>query len=104
MPREILSDQGSDCHWGNRRFLPSPSGENALVVSSVKPKLAAVLKRELGADAAWLEFSRLAGQTSQRVQQTALAALGAAPATAEGAVYERGRIGGLGRTDVAVSG
>ena len=34
-----------------------------------------MLKRELGASPTWQEFSRLAGQTSQRVQQTALAAL-----------------------------
>ena len=34
-----------------------------------------MLKRELGADPTWQEVSRLAGQSSQRVQQTAVAAL-----------------------------
>ena len=41
----------------------------------IKPKVAAVLKRELGADQAWAEFSTLATQTIARVQQTAVAAL-----------------------------
>ena len=44
-------------------------------IYDIKHKVAAVLKRELGATPMWQEFSRLAGQTTQRVQQTALAAL-----------------------------
>lgn len=72
-PREILSDQGSDLHKGIKQFChahPETSFSYDL-----KHQVAAVLTRELGADTPWQEFSRLAGQTSQRVQQTALAAL-----------------------------
>jgi hypothetical protein len=72
-PREILSDQGSDLHKGIQQFCQAHPETS--FIYDVKHKVAAVLKRELGADTAWPEFSRLAGQTSQRVQQTALAAL-----------------------------
>jgi hypothetical protein len=73
VPREILSDQGSDLHKGIRQFCHAHPETS--FIYDIKHKVAAVLKRELGADTAWPEFSRLAGQTSQRVQQTALAAL-----------------------------
>jgi hypothetical protein len=73
VPREILSDQGSDLHKGIRQFCQAHPETS--FIYDIKHKVAAVLKRELGADRAWQEFSRLAGQTSQRVQQTALAAL-----------------------------
>jgi len=73
VPREILSDQGSDLHKGIRQFChvhPETS-----FIYDVKHKVAAVLKRDLGADPTWQAFTRLAGQTTQRVQQTALVAL-----------------------------
>jgi len=73
VPREILSDQGSDLHKGIRQFCQAHPETS--FVYDVKHKVAAVLKRALGAERAWQEFSCLAGQTSQRVQQTALAAL-----------------------------
>jgi hypothetical protein len=73
VPREILSDQGSDLHKGIKQFCHAHP--ETRFIYDIKHKVAAVLKRELGADTAWQEFSRLAGQTSQRVQQTALAAL-----------------------------
>jgi hypothetical protein len=73
VPREILSDQGSDLHKGSRQFCHAHPETS--FIYDIKHKVAAVLKRELGADTAWQEFSRLAGQTSQRVQQTAQAAL-----------------------------
>lgn len=72
-PREILSDQGSDLLKGITQFCPAHPETS--FSSDVKPKVAAGLKRELGADAAWHECARLAGQTTQRVQQTALAAV-----------------------------
>jgi hypothetical protein len=71
VPREILSDQGSDLHKGIRQFCQAHPETS--FIYDVKHKVAAVLKRELGAEGAWHEFSRLAGQTTQRVQQTALA-------------------------------
>lgn len=73
VPREILSDQGSDLHKGIRQFCQAHPETSA--VYDIKHKVAAVLKRELGADPAWAEFSALATQTIARVQQTALAAL-----------------------------
>jgi hypothetical protein len=73
VPREILSDQGSDLPKGIRQFCHAPPETS--FIYDIKHKGAAVLKRELGADTAWPEFSRWAGQTSHRVQQTALAAL-----------------------------
>jgi hypothetical protein len=73
VPREILSDQGSDLHKGIGQFCQAHSETS--FIYDIKHKVAAVLKRELGADPTWQEFSRLAGQTSQRVQQTAFAAL-----------------------------
>jgi hypothetical protein len=73
VPRAILSDQGSDLHKGIGPFCAAHPETSALY--DIKHKVAAVLKRELGADPAWAEFSTRATQTSARVQQTALAAL-----------------------------
>ena len=73
VPREILSDQGSDLHKGIRQFCQAHP--ETCYVYDIKHKVAAVLKRELGAERAWQEFSGLAAQTIPRVQQTALAAL-----------------------------
>ena len=73
MPREIRSDQGSDLLKGITQFCQAHPETG--YVYDIKHKVAAVLKRELGAERAWQEFSCLAGHTTQRVQQTALAAL-----------------------------
>jgi len=73
VPREILSDQGSELHKGIRQFCQAHS--ETCSVYDITHKVAAVLKRELGAEPAWQEFSGLAAQTIPRVQQTALAAL-----------------------------
>jgi hypothetical protein len=73
VPREILSDQGSDLHKGIRQFCQAHP--ETCSVYDITHKVAAVLKRELGAEPAWQEFSTLAARTIPRVQQTALAAL-----------------------------
>ena len=73
VPREILSDQGSDLHKGIRQFCQAHP--ETCSVYDITHKVAAVLKRELGADPRWQEFSGLATQTIARVQQTVLAAL-----------------------------
>ena len=73
VPREILSDQGSDLHKGIRQFCEAHP--ETCAVYDIKHKVATVLKRELRADRAWQEFSTQATQTISRVQQTALAAL-----------------------------
>ena len=73
VPREILSDQGSDMYKGIRQFCEAHP--ETCAVYDIKHKVAIVLKRELRADRAWREFSTQATQTISRVQQTALAAL-----------------------------
>jgi hypothetical protein len=73
VPREILSDQGSDLHKGIRQFCAAHPETSAIY--DIKHKVAAVLKRELGEERAWQEFSTQATPTLARVQQTALAAL-----------------------------
>lgn len=73
VPREILSDQGSDLHKGIRQFCEAHP--ETCAVYDITHKVAAVLKRELGAEPTWQAFSTLAAQTIPRVQQTALAAL-----------------------------
>lgn len=73
VPREILSDQGSDLHKGIRQFCQAHP--ETCFVYDIKHKVATVLKRELGREPAWQEFSTLATQTLARVQQTTLAAL-----------------------------
>lgn len=73
VPREILSDQGSDLPKGIPQFCHAPP--ETCFIYDIKHQVAALLKRELGADPTWQACRRLAGQTPQRVQQTALAAL-----------------------------
>lgn len=73
VPREILSDHGSDLAKGIRQFCQEHP--ETCFVSDIKHKVATVLKRELGQEPTWQEFSTLASQTIARVQQTALAAL-----------------------------
>ena len=72
VPREILSDQGSDLHKGIRQFCEAHPETSAIY--DIKHKVAAVLKREWGGERAWQEFSTQATQTIARVQQTALGA------------------------------
>jgi hypothetical protein len=73
VPREILSDPGSDLHKGIRQFCQAHPATCALY--DIKHKVAAVWKRELEVEGAWQEFSSHATQTIAQVQQTALAAL-----------------------------
>lgn len=75
VPRAILSDQGSDWRNGSTQFCQAHPETCSLY--AIKPKVAAVRKRERGEERAWQEFTRLAGQTTQRVQQTTVAALAA---------------------------
>ncbi len=73
VPREILSDHGSDLHKGIRQFCQAHP--ETCCVSDIKHKVATVLKRELGREPAWQAFSTGATHTIARVQQTPLAAL-----------------------------
>ncbi len=73
VPREIISDHGSDLSAGIEQFCQHHPQTSAIY--DVKHKMAAILKRELDADADWCRFTQLATQSKQRVQQTTLAAL-----------------------------
>ena len=72
-PRLIVGDHGSDLKAGVERFCQEHP--ETCFIYDIKHKTAAVLKRELACDEAWLEFTRLAAQTKSRVQQTSLASL-----------------------------
>jgi hypothetical protein len=71
VPREILSDHGSDLKVGTEQFCQHHP--ETCAVYDIKHKTASVLKRELEGEATWREFLHLAGQTKQSLQQTALA-------------------------------
>ena len=73
VPRLIVGDHGSDIKAGVERFCQEHPETH--FIYDIKHKTAAVLKRELARDENWLEFTRLAAQTKNRVQQTLLAPL-----------------------------
>jgi hypothetical protein len=73
IPREIVSDQGSDLHAGITQFC-HVHPETAPVYD-IKHKTALILKHELQEDGAWETFCQLAAHTRSQVQQTSLAPL-----------------------------
>jgi hypothetical protein len=73
VPREILSDGGSDLQAGIAQFQQAHPETQA--VYDIKHKTALVLKHELAEDGRWQAFTQQAAQTKQRVQQTPLAFL-----------------------------
>lgn len=84
VPREILSDGGSDLQAGIAQFQQAHPETRAIY--DIKHKTALVLKHELADDPLWKAFTQQAAQTKQRVQQTALAFL-APPAQRRKARY-----------------
>jgi hypothetical protein len=73
VPREILSDGGSDLQAGIAQFQQAHPETQAIY--DIKHKTALVLKHELAKEARWQAFTQQAAQTKQRVQQTPLAFL-----------------------------
>jgi hypothetical protein len=73
VPKEIISDHGSDLKKGIEIFCRQHP--QTCYIYDIKHKVAAVLKRELKDDRAWNEFVKLANETRRKVQQTSLAAL-----------------------------
>lgn len=73
IPREIVSDHGSDLKSGVEKFCENH--QETCYVYDIKHKTASVLKRVLGKDCVWQKFIQLAAQTKRKVQQTQLAAL-----------------------------
>ena len=100
VPREILSDGGSDLQAGVARFQRAHPETQAIY--DIKHKTALVLKHELAEEARWQAFTQQAAQTKQRVQQTPLA-FSAPPAQRRRAVYECGHLDSLGDACLAYS-
>jgi len=73
VPREIVSDHGTDLKSGISKFCQAH--RETCAVYDIKHKTAAVLKQELGNDPTWQEYARRTGQAKRQVQQTALAPL-----------------------------
>jgi len=73
VPRQIVSDQGSDLHAGIEAFCQAHA--ETCWIYDIKHKTACVLKRELQHDADWQRFTYLAAQSKLKVQQTSLAFL-----------------------------
>ena len=71
VPREILSDHGSDLQAGTKQFCERHP--ETCAVYDIKHQTAAVLKRELEHAVTWQAFLHLAGQTKVPLQQTPLA-------------------------------
>lgn len=84
VPREILSDGGSDLQAGVAQFRQAHPETSAIY--DIKHKTALVLKHELAEEPLWQAFTQQAAQTKQRVQQTSLAFL-APPAQRRKARY-----------------
>jgi hypothetical protein len=73
VPRQIVSDHGTDLVSGVERFCRKHRG--TAFTYDIKHKTAAVLKAELQADERWLAFSRQCARTARKVRQTDLAHL-----------------------------
>lgn len=73
VPRQIISDYGSDLKSGVEKF--RQKHKNIVHTYDIKHKGAAIFRRELENKPAWQEFTRQAAQTSKKVQQTDLAFL-----------------------------
>jgi hypothetical protein len=73
IPREIVSDHGTDLKLGIDKFCQAH--HETCAVYDIKHKTATLLKHELDDEPLWNEFVRLAGQTKRKVQQTPLAPL-----------------------------
>jgi hypothetical protein len=71
VPREIISDHGPDLSKGIELFCQEPP--QTCAVYDIKPKTAALLKRELDQEPKWKGFIGQASQTKVSLQQTALA-------------------------------
>lgn len=73
VPRQILSDYGTDIKSGVEKFCHVH--EKTCFTYDIKHKGASILKRELADDQSWQTFITNASKTSKRVQQTSLAHL-----------------------------
>lgn len=73
VPRQIVSDEGSDLKKGIGKFCQAHG--DTIFTYDIKHKTASVLKHELEDDEEWKRFACLALETKQQVQQTSLSFL-----------------------------
>lgn len=73
VPRQILSDHGTDIKSGVEKFCQVH--KQTCFTYDIKHKGASILKRELQNDQSWKAFIKNASKTSKRVQQTPMAHL-----------------------------
>ena len=73
VPREIVSDHGTDVKAGIEKFCGQHPQTSAIY--DIKHKTAAMLKRELEHEPAWLTFTQQASHTQSQLRQTDWAAL-----------------------------
>jgi hypothetical protein len=73
VPREIVSDHGSDLRVGIRTFCEAHP--ECCSIYDITHKAANVLKHTLEHDEAWQRFTSLAAQSKSQIQQTAIAYL-----------------------------
>lgn len=73
VPKQIISDHGTDVKSGIERFCQEyPS---TIFTYDITHKAATILKKELNTDERWNQFTALATSTRKKVQQTPLAAI-----------------------------
>jgi len=73
VPRQIVSDHGSDIKSGIERFCEKNS--RTIFTYDITHKAATILKRELDTDEKWKSFISFAANTRKSLQQTSLAAI-----------------------------
>ena len=73
IPREIISDKGSDLSAGINKFCQEH--RETCSIYDIKHKIACLLKKQLNDDLVWKDFTRLCNETKRAIQQTELAYL-----------------------------
>jgi hypothetical protein len=73
VPREIISDKGTDLHAGIKQYCEEHP--KTCAIYDIKHKSAVLLKKELKDDYVWHEFIKLSNETKKAIQQTELAHL-----------------------------
>ncbi len=73
VPKQIISDYGTDVKSGIERFCREYS--ETIFTYDITHKAATILKKELNTDERWNQFTALATSTRKKVQQTPLAAV-----------------------------
>jgi hypothetical protein len=73
IPREIISDKGTDLNSGIKKYCEEHT--ETIAIYDIKHKSASLLKKELSKDEKWQEFIKLSNKSKKEIQQTELAYL-----------------------------